>query len=161
MAGAGTLLVTPDGSGTTVNTLPACGPDAPAGSLPVTLDTSVETAVGTSGTRAVTVQGAVGAASIPVDTVVRATAVSRSGTITAGGTAQQLMPANTSRRGFAIQNQSTGDLYVNSIGTAAADQSSLKIAAGDYYETSTQHVGIGAVSIIGATTGQVFYAREF
>ncbi|MGU3386938.1 hypothetical protein ACLBYG_20675 [Methylobacterium sp. D53M] len=161
MAGQTSITVQSDASGSAINTLPACGQDAPAGSLPVVLDTSVETAVGTAGTRAVTVQGAAGGVPLPVDTVVRGTATSHSGTIAAGGTAQQLMAANASRRGFVVQNQSSGDLYVNGLGTATADQNSLKIAAGDFYETSVQHVGTGAVSIIGATTGQAFYAREY
>jgi hypothetical protein len=37
MAGAGTLLVTPDTSGTAINTLPATGQDTMAGSLPVAI----------------------------------------------------------------------------------------------------------------------------
>lgn len=64
MAGQATLTVQSDTQGTPVYTLPAVGPDTPAGSLPVTLDTAVETAVGTSGTKAVTIQGA--AAGVPV-----------------------------------------------------------------------------------------------
>ena len=98
---------------------------------------------------------------LTVDTVVKAAATSRSGTITVGGTAQQLMAANVNRRGFVIQNQSTGDLFVNGLAAAAADQNSLKIAAGDYYATDAHHVGTGAISIFGSTTGQAFYAREF
>ncbi|MGU3286442.1 hypothetical protein [Methylobacterium mesophilicum] len=98
---------------------------------------------------------------LTVDTVVKATSTSRSGTIAAGGTSQPLMPANTSRRGFVIQNQSPGDLYINGLATATADQNSLKISSGDYYETQINHVGTGALSIIGATTGQAFYSREY
>ena len=96
-----------------------------------------------------------------VDTVVQATATSRSGTITAGGTAQVLMAANAARRGFSIQNQSSGPLYFNGAGTATLDQNSFLLNPGDYFESSPHHSGTGAVSIIGATTGQAFYAREF
>ena len=97
----------------------------------------------------------------PVDTVVRATSTNRGGTIATGGTAQQAMAANAARRGFVIQNQSSGDLYISGLGTATLDQNSLKIAAGGYYETPPHHVSTGAISIIGATTGQAFYGREF
>ncbi len=95
------------------------------------------------------------------DTVIRAVASDRGGTITAGGTAQQLMAANAARRGYSVQNQSTGDLYINALTTATIDYHSLKIPAGSLYETPSNHVGPGAVSIIGATTAAAFFAREF
>ncbi len=98
---------------------------------------------------------------VPTDTVVRAVAVDRGGTITAGGTAQQLMAANAARRGYSVQNQSTGDLYINALAAATIDYHSLKIPAGSLYETPSNHVGPGAVSIIGATTGAAWYSREF
>jgi hypothetical protein len=107
------------------------------------------------------VQGVVGGTPQPSDTVIRSTSADRGGTIAAGGTPQQMMAANTARRGFLIQNQSTGDLYINGLSTAAANQTSLRIPAGALYETSPHHSGTGAVSIFGATTGQAFYAREF
>ncbi len=98
---------------------------------------------------------------LTVDTVVRSTSVSRSGTITAGGTAQQLAPVNAARRGLVIQNQSSGDLFMNGLAAATLDGNSLKVPAGFTYETPPHHAGTGAVSVIGATTGQAFYAREF
>ena len=98
---------------------------------------------------------------IATDTVVKSTATSRSGTIAAGGTAQSFMAANAARRGFTIQNQSSGDLFINGLAAAAPDGSSLKVEAGAIYETGAHHVGTGALSIYGATTGQIFYAREF
>ena len=46
-----------------------------------------------------------------------------SGTITTGGAAQTVMTANSYRCGFTIQNNSSGDLWVNELGgTAAASQ---------------------------------------
>jgi len=101
------------------------------------------------------------AGTVQSDTVIRAVASDRGGTITAGGTAQQLMAANAARRGYSVQNQSTGDIYINAMTTATIDYHSLKIPAGSLYETTPTHVGPGAVSIIGATTGQAYYAREF
>lgn len=85
----------------------------------------------------------------------------RSGTITTGGTAQQLAAANAARLGFSVQNLSTGDLWVNTLGTAAAAQPSIKLAAGVYFETPAGYGAVGAISIFGATTGQAFSAREW
>lgn len=90
-----------------------------------------------------------------------ATYVDRSGTITAGGTAQQLMPANAARRGFFLQNNSTGDLWINPNAAAVASQPSLKVPAGALYESPFGGAPAGAISIIGATTAQAFSAREF
>lgn len=85
----------------------------------------------------------------------------RSGTVTSGGVAQTLMAANTSRKGFFIQNQSTYDLWISSLGTAAATQPSLWLPAGAYYEPPDIGVPTAAISIFGATTGQAFAAREW
>ncbi len=86
----------------------------------------------------------------------------RSGTITSGGAAQVLMARNDDRRGFAVQNLSSGDLWIREDGTsAAATQPSLKLIAGAYYETPPRSVTTDEVSIFGATTGQAFYAREW
>jgi hypothetical protein len=89
------------------------------------------------------------------------TETSRSGTIAVGGAAQPLMAANTSRHGYALQNQSTANLYVNCLATATQDNNSLLITPGQLYETPSNHTPTGACSIIGPTTGQTFYAREF
>jgi hypothetical protein len=91
----------------------------------------------------------------------RVTYTDKSGTVTSGGAAQTLAAANASRRGFWIQNQSTGDLWISSVGTAAATQPSLKIAPGYLYECPAHGVPVTAISIYGATTGQAFAAREW
>lgn len=87
------------------------------------------------------------------------TFTNRSGTITSGGTAQQLAAENADRRALFIQNLSTGDLYVAFGTTAVTQQPSIKLIAGailildDFITTQS-------VSIIGATTGQAFTALE-
>lgn len=91
----------------------------------------------------------------------RATVTNKSGTITSGGVAQTLAAANASRLGFWIQNQSTGDLWLSSIGTASASQPSLWLPPGAYYEFPLNGVPTTAISIFGATTGQAFAAREW
>lgn len=85
----------------------------------------------------------------------------RSGTITLGATAQELMAANSQRRGYWVQNLSAGDLYISSIGTAVATQPSLRIPSGALYEAPSSNVPTDAVSIYGATTSQAFSAREW
>lgn len=85
----------------------------------------------------------------------------KSGTVTSGGSAQTLMAANTSRRGFLVQNQSTGDLWISSLGAAAATQPSIWLPAGAYYEPPPTGVPTAAISIFGATTAQAFAAREW
>lgn len=136
-----------------------------ARTLPIGAATAIkQPAPGVAGTPSadvITVQGILGGVAQPADTVVQAAPTTRSNTITAGGTAQTLAPAKANRRGFVIQNQSSGPLYWNAIGTATVDQNSMLLNAGDYYESPPHHVGPGAISIIGATTGQAFYAREF
>lgn len=84
----------------------------------------------------------------------------RSGSITAGGTAQSLCSASTNRRYIFIENISSGDLWVDIGVTAVADQPSIKIVAGAAFVMEDQFVATGPFSIIGATTGQKFVAKE-
>ncbi len=90
-----------------------------------------------------------------------ATLVSASGTITTGGTAQQIAGSNAACRGFLIQNNSSGDLWFSTLATAVQSQPSIRLPAGYFYESPLGGVGTGAISIIGATTGQAFTAREW
>lgn len=85
----------------------------------------------------------------------------RSGTITTGGTAQQLAASNSSRKAYFIQNIGTADLWLSLVGTAAADSAgSIKLAPSAALAASTPFVSTQAISIIGATTGQKFTAYE-
>lgn len=89
------------------------------------------------------------------------TYTSKSGTITAGNTAQVLAALNTARRGFRIQNLSSADLWFNDKGaTAIIGQPSNKIISGGSYESPAFGCSTTAISIIGATTGQAFEAAE-
>jgi len=90
-----------------------------------------------------------------------ATRTDSSGTITAGGTAQTIIASNAARKGFEIQNQSNGDLYFSTLATAIQGQPSVRLSPGQLYETPLGGSGTGAVSLIGATTGQAFAAREW
>ena len=83
-----------------------------------------------------------------------------SGSITTGGTAQNALSANSGRKYLFIQNVSTGDLWFSSIATAVQDQPSIRLRPGDSYENPPHFCPTGAISVIGATTGQKFTARE-
>lgn len=85
----------------------------------------------------------------------------RSGTIATGGTAQVLMAANSQRRGYWVQNVSSGDLWINALGPAVANQPSILIPPRALYEVDASTVPTTEISIIGATTGQAFSAREW
>ena len=85
----------------------------------------------------------------------------RSGTIAAANTTQQIAPANPARSGFLIQNLSTGDLWLATSGAATAGQPALRIGAGQLLEFPASGVPAGAVSVLGATAGQSFSAREW
>lgn len=92
------------------------------------------------------------------------TLTDRSGTITTGGTAQSLAAANTDRRYLLVQNPDTNgsDLWVDFGGTAAVQASpSVQIKPGGSYEAVGRYqCPTGAVSVIGATTGMPFTAKE-
>lgn len=95
--------------------------------------------------------------------VIQNASTDRSGTITAGHTAQPLMIANPLRRGYSLQNPSsnTGSLWITSIGTAVEDSPSMEVAPGQTYENPDTLVPTGAISIIGPTTGMKFTGREW
>lgn len=97
---------------------------------------------------------------VKVDTRI-ATLTSRSGTITAGGTAQDIADSNENRSGFWMQNLGSSAIWFNFGVTAVASQPSFRLDPGAFYETPPNGCPTGRVSIICATTGQQFSAREF
>lgn len=82
-----------------------------------------------------------------------------SGNITLGGTVQSIVGTNTARRYLLIQNQSVGDLYINFTVNATVGGGSVKIAAGNSFIQENGFVSTEALSIIGATTSQVFTCK--
>lgn len=83
-----------------------------------------------------------------------------SGSITTGGTAQTVFAANTNRRYLYIQNNSTAALWINFTTTATTSQPSIQIAAGADFVMDGSFVSTELVSIVGATTGQTFTAKQ-
>lgn len=128
---------------------------------------SLDTKTPTKGTATIANASPVSIASdqiVPVSFSGTVTPTDRSSKITTGGTAQSLMGTNASRKGWFIQNQSTGDLWFNELGTAvisASTPQSFRLVPGAYYESSMGGAPGTAISIIGATTGQAFIAREW
>lgn len=84
-----------------------------------------------------------------------------SSTITAGGSSQEVMTDNVHRRYLFVQNVSSGRLWVNFAGTAAVQgQPSILLEPGDSLVMESSFVVVDDVTIIGATTGQAFTAKE-
>lgn len=82
--------------------------------------------------------------------------------LTTGGTAQNVLAANSSRLGFAVQNlHPTADLWLSTLATAVQDTPSIRVLAGELYEPPPGGQGTGALSLIGPTTGQKFTVREW
>ena len=132
-----------------------------------TSNTAISTATGTTADAAWT-SGSGSIVSLlkaiaAITTRVNVTKTDVSGSITVGGTAQQLTAANTSRIGYEIQNTSSGVLYINDVGgsattAATAGNGSIQLNPGDYW-SPTNGVPTSAISIIGTVTGQTFVAR--
>ena len=85
-----------------------------------------------------------------------------SGTITLGGSDQQLFAAATNRRGLMVQNLSVNDLWVNAKGgSAAASEPSIWLPSGSMLDLNLAEVPLTAVRIYGAVTGQAFVAEQY
>lgn len=102
------------------------------------------------------VNGAIYTTSNPVN----GTLTDRSGSIIAGGTAQTLAPVNTTRKYLLIQNNSAGTLWINFTVTAVQSQPSIQLLTNASIVMESRFVSSELVSIIGATTGQTFTAKE-
>jgi hypothetical protein len=90
----------------------------------------------------------------------RGTLTNRSGSITTGGTSQQLAASNAARLYLFVQNIAGENLWIN-FGTAAVqDQPSVRLQPGDSFVMEAAFIDNEAVNIIGATTGSKFVAKE-
>jgi hypothetical protein len=86
---------------------------------------------------------------------------SGSGTITTGGTAQQSLAADALGYRFSIFNHSNMNLYFSTLTTAVIGQPSEVVTPNSLYEIPYGKTATGALSIIGATTGQAFTVRKW
>lgn len=90
------------------------------------------------------------------------TLTNRSGTIATGATAQSMMSANSARRYLLIQNPTTGteSFWINFTTTAVRSQPSIEFAPGVTLVWEGSFIPTEAVSVIAATTGTAFVAKE-
>ena len=101
---------------------------------------------------------------IDIDGNIVETEADGSTTITAGGTAQNLFGGVTPYSGFKITNPDpVNDLWASDSTTAVANGTgSTRIAAnGGYWATEPGERPLGAVSVIGAVTGQKITAKRW
>lgn len=89
------------------------------------------------------------------------TMTDRSGTITTGGTAQQVMAASANRRYLFFQNVSEIDLWINYGATnAVANQPSIKVGPDGSMVLEGSSISGERVSVFGTTTGAAYTAKE-
>jgi len=89
------------------------------------------------------------------------TLTDRSGTITAGGTAQTLAASNSSRKYLLIENQDSAEsLWINFTTAAVTSQPSIELQPGATFVMDSAFVSTELVSVIAATTGHKFAAKE-
>lgn len=85
----------------------------------------------------------------------------RSGTITSGGTAQQVAAAKGDRHYLMVENVHVSeDLWFNVGAVAVAGQPSIRLVGGAVYESPAHFCPSGLVSVIAATTGHGFSIKE-
>jgi hypothetical protein len=129
---------------------------------PVTIGTSALPTGAATSAKQDSLLAAVGSpvqAGSTLSNVVQATTTDRGQIV--GGSAVQLMAANSARRGFSIQNQSTtASCYINGTAVATADYHSLLVGPGGFYEPD-HHVGTGAISVICTAASTPVYSREW
>lgn len=83
-----------------------------------------------------------------------------SGSIATASTSQQVFAANVSRKYLLVQNTSAGALGINFTSAATLGVGSIQLAAGASFVMESAFVSTEAVTIIGATAGQTFTAKE-
>lgn len=99
---------------------------------------------------------------LPVINTAGSIAGDGSGTVATGGSPQTLFGGTVPVNGFLVQNNSTGALWICDTGIASNGGASIQLAAnGGLFATPPGYKPAGAVSLYGATTGQVFAARRW
>lgn len=102
-----------------------------------------------------------GSFSATVATIV-VTTTNKAGTVTSGGTAQNAIASNASRKSWCIQNSGaeSEDLYVRLGAAASATVADFDLAPGQGVCSSPSMVDQGAVSVFAATTGHRWFGSE-
>ena len=83
-----------------------------------------------------------------------------SGTITNGGNAQEVIPANPDRKYLIFQNVSDEDMWVMFGANATESQPSIKLISNASFVMEYNFISTQSLSVIAATTGSAFVAWE-
>lgn len=83
-----------------------------------------------------------------------------SGTITTGGSSQQIFAANADRSLLIVQNISANPLYVNFGAAAIVDSNSVKLNPDDKLILTGEGAPSESINIVGSTGGDSFVAKE-
>jgi len=89
------------------------------------------------------------------------TATDKSGTVTSGGTAQNAIASNTSRKDWRLSNLSNDILYITDTGTAATAANGVPVYPGQTISANSRGTSTSAISVLGATTGDAWSAVEY
>lgn len=84
----------------------------------------------------------------------------RNGTITTGGTAQNAMANNTSRKVWCVTNSATATEYMFVRANGVATVSDTPVAPGQQVCNQPGTIDQGVISVIAATTGHAFSGYE-
>ena len=84
----------------------------------------------------------------------------RSGSMTTGGTSQQVAAANTSRNAFEFQNISSETMWIRYGSAAAADTAGNFKVLPDAVHYMSGFISTQAINVVSATTGSKFTAVE-
>jgi hypothetical protein len=88
--------------------------------------------------------------------------INTAGAVATDGSAQTLFGGTVPVNGFLVQNNSSAALWVCDTGIASDGGASLQLVAeGGLFATPPGYKPAGAVSLYGATTGQIFAARRW
>ncbi len=123
-------------------------------------------APGTAGTpsaNVVSIQGVSGGTALPISQVATAT-TNRSGTVTLGGTSQQLAASNAARKRIFIQNPSaqTEVLYIDFGASASTTPgTSIELLPGGSYDSAGAPPPSDAINVTATTTSHPFIAKEW
>ncbi|HEU0218623.1 MAG TPA: hypothetical protein VFQ90_18350 [Stellaceae bacterium] len=99
---------------------------------------------------------------LPVINTAGSVAGDGSGAVATGGSPQTLFGGTVPVNGFLVQNNSSAALWICDTGIASNGGASIQLAAnGGLFATPPGYKPAGAVSLYGATTGQVFAARRW
>lgn len=85
------------------------------------------------------------------------TLTSHSGSVTTGGTSQNIITADANRKYLFVQNTSSANEYI-AFGVAANVSGGILLLPNSSYVMESTYVSVQIIALFGATTGQTFSA---